>query len=141
MSNISLGLSSMVPDLNVLVATLMLTNLTDGQAQPGETLQAMLSDGMPIDSYMWGSSAGSSDLGTDVTLVVPLSSAGGVIHVTVQAQNQTFVATVPVMQTHVPATMIVSGPGLVNIQDLASPSAEPGLRLSAGPSSITVEIV
>lgn len=141
MSIISLGLSGMAPDPAGMSPSLILTGLRNGQAQPGDTLQAILSDGTPIQSYAWGSSPGSSDFGTGATLVVSEAAAGGVLYVTVQAQATTFSTTAPVAQISGGTTAVVTGPSRIDIEDLAPLPARPGLALSAGPSLITVENV
>jgi hypothetical protein len=129
----------MTSDPAAIIARLVLTNLTDGKAAPGDMLEAVLSDGTPIDTYAWGSSPGSNDFGAEATLIVPEIAAGTLVYVTLQAQTGTFTAKVSITPSAVTSTTVRAGTGTIDIADLAPLPAQSGLILSAGPSLITVE--
>lgn len=139
MNMISLSLSNATLGTTQTTPRLILTNLTAGQARPGDTVQAVLSDGPAIQSYAWGSSPGSTEYGTGASLVVPQAAAGGLLYVFVQTQAGPYSTVVFVQEQPVFVSTLRAGPGRIDIETLAALQPQPDLVLSAGAATIIVE--
>lgn len=137
MHMISLGLCGVIPD--VMPANLVINNLTDGQARPGDVLEAVLSNGAYIEAYAWGSIPSGNDYGTGANLVVPQAAADNTLYVTVQTESDAFTTEVRVVSAAVTQSSVLSGPEHINIQALAPLQTQPGLTATAGPSLIILE--
>lgn len=137
MSTISLSLAGMTA--GTTVASLVITNLTDGEVRPGDTVEALLSTGGPIDTYAWGSTPGGNEYASTASLVVPQAAVGSTVYVTVQAAGQTFAQSISVVAVPVQQSSIVPGPSRIDVNVLAAVQPLSNLTASAGPSLIFVE--
>ena len=135
---LSLDLSGACPGIDEAPATLVVLGLTAGQAAPGDTLVATLSNGIPIQSYAWGSIPDGTDYGAAAMMVVPPEANNGFLFLTVTTASGAF-STVIGIAGSVFLNVIEAGFGKIGVSSLVPPSALPSLTASAGTAEILVE--
>jgi hypothetical protein len=140
MTTMSLGLNGNSSAPSNKRTTLIISNLVDGKARPGDTLGASLSSNANILSYAWGTARGISDLGTAPTLTVPNLPKGSSIHLTARDETDQFSASVKVDTVSLPETIILAGEGEIRVDALGFLPLMSALRVVSGRDTLNIEV-